>query len=84
MSMDVVVVESLDDIKTSFREVPVKEESFSDLNLYLLIAIVSVSVIFLLSLVGLIAVKCYRTDRSFSRLQRSSDQHTSRRKLVLL
>ncbi len=67
MSMDVVVVESLDDIKTSFREVPVKEESFSDLNLYLFIAIVSVSVIFLLSLVGLIAVKCYRTDSSFSR-----------------
>uniref|UniRef100_A0A672S2B1 Cadherin domain-containing protein n=1 Tax=Sinocyclocheilus grahami TaxID=75366 RepID=A0A672S2B1_SINGR len=65
MSMDVVVVESLDDIKTSFREVPVKDESFSDLNLYLLIAIVSV--IFLLSLVGLIAVKCYRTDGSFSR-----------------
>uniref|UniRef100_A0A8C1MHM5 Protocadherin 1 alpha 6 n=1 Tax=Cyprinus carpio TaxID=7962 RepID=A0A8C1MHM5_CYPCA len=57
----------LDDIKTSFREVPVKEESFSDLNLYLLIAIVSVSVIFLLSLVGLIAVKCYKTDGSFSR-----------------
>ncbi|XP_050976429.1 protocadherin alpha-2 isoform X7 [Labeo rohita] len=67
MSMDVVVVESLDDIKTSFREVPVKDESFSDLNLYLLIAIVSVSVIFLLSLVGLIAAKCYRTDGSFSR-----------------
>uniref|UniRef100_A0A673FMN3 Cadherin domain-containing protein n=1 Tax=Sinocyclocheilus rhinocerous TaxID=307959 RepID=A0A673FMN3_9TELE len=67
MSMDVVVVESLDDIKTSFREVTAKEESFSDLNLYLLIAIVSVSVIFLLSLVGLIAVKCYRTDGSFSR-----------------
>uniref|UniRef100_A0A673FEM6 Cadherin domain-containing protein n=1 Tax=Sinocyclocheilus rhinocerous TaxID=307959 RepID=A0A673FEM6_9TELE len=67
MSMDVVVVESLDDIKTSFREVPVKEESFSDLNLYLLIAIVSVSVIFLLSLLGLIAAKCYRTDVSFSR-----------------
>ncbi|XP_059396115.1 protocadherin alpha-2-like isoform X40 [Carassius carassius] len=66
MSMDVVVVESLDDIKTSFREVPVKEESFSDLNLYLLIAIVSVSVIFLLSLLGLIAAKCYRTDGSFS------------------
>ncbi|XP_056322636.1 protocadherin alpha-2-like [Danio aesculapii] len=67
MSMDVVVLESLDGIKTSFREVPVKEESFSDLNLYLLIAIVSVSVIFLLSLVGLIAAKCYRTDGSFSR-----------------
>ncbi|XP_056322241.1 protocadherin alpha-3-like isoform X21 [Danio aesculapii] len=67
MSMDVVVLESLEDIKTSFREVPVKEESFSDLNLYLLIAIVSVSVIFLMSLVGLIAAKCYRTDGSFSR-----------------
>ncbi|XP_042588346.1 protocadherin alpha-3-like isoform X8 [Cyprinus carpio] len=65
MSMDVVVVESLDDIKTSFREVP-NEESFSDLNLYLLIAIISVTFIFLLSLVGLIAVKCYRTDVSFS------------------
>ncbi|KAI7793005.1 putative protocadherin alpha-C2-like [Triplophysa rosa] len=67
MSMDVVVMESMDDIKTSFRQVPVKEESFSDLNLYLLIAIVSVSVIFLLSLIGLIAAKCYRTDSSFSR-----------------
>ncbi|KAI7793302.1 protocadherin alpha-2-like isoform X30 [Triplophysa rosa] len=67
MSMDVVVMESMNDIKTSFRQVPVKEESFSDLNLYLLIAIVSVSVIFLLSLIGLIAAKCYRTDSSFSR-----------------
>ncbi|XP_016128937.1 protocadherin gamma-A11-like [Sinocyclocheilus grahami] len=76
MSMDVMVVESLDDIKTSFREVPVKEESFSDLNLYLLIAIVSVSVIFLLSLVGLIAVKCYRTDGSFSRKVSADDSDT--------
>ncbi len=66
MSMDVVLLRVWM-IKTSFREVPVKEESFSDLNLYLLIAIVSVSVIFLLSLVGLIAGKCYRTDSSFSR-----------------
>ncbi len=39
MTIDVVVVESLDDVKTSFREVPVKEESFSDLNLYLLIVL---------------------------------------------
>ncbi|GAA6093885.1 protocadherin alpha-3-like, partial [Tachysurus ichikawai] len=37
------------------------------LNLYLLIAIVSVSVIFLLSLISLIAAKCYGTDSSFSR-----------------
>ncbi|XP_071380358.1 protocadherin alpha-3-like isoform X3 [Centroberyx affinis] len=67
VSIDVVVVESTADIQTQFRHVPIKEESFSDLNLYLLIAIVSVSVIFLLSLISLIAVKCHRTDDSFSR-----------------
>ncbi|XP_042275760.1 protocadherin alpha-2-like isoform X8 [Thunnus maccoyii] len=67
VSIDVVVVESTADIQTPFRHVPVKEESFSDLNLYLLIAIVSVSAIFLLSLISLIAVKCHRTDGSFSR-----------------
>ncbi|XP_067374262.1 protocadherin alpha-3-like isoform X6 [Channa argus] len=67
VSIDVVVVESTADIQTQFRHVPIKEESFSDLNLYLLIAIVSVSVIFLLSLISLIAVKCHRTDSSFSR-----------------
>ncbi|CAK6956623.1 Protocadherin alpha-3 [Scomber scombrus] len=67
VSIDVVVVESTADIQTQFRHVPVKEDSFSDLNLYLLIAIVSVSAIFLLSLISLIAVKCHRTDGSFSR-----------------
>uniref|UniRef100_A0A4W6BZR5 Cadherin domain-containing protein n=1 Tax=Lates calcarifer TaxID=8187 RepID=A0A4W6BZR5_LATCA len=67
VSIDVVVVESTADIQTQFRHVPIKEDSFSDLNLYLLIAIVSVSVIFLLSLISLIAVKCHRTDGSFSR-----------------
>uniref|UniRef100_A0A671U793 Cadherin domain-containing protein n=1 Tax=Sparus aurata TaxID=8175 RepID=A0A671U793_SPAAU len=67
VSIDVVVVESTADIQTQFRHVPIKEESFSDLNLYLLIAIVSVSVIFLLTLISLIAVKCHRTDGSFSR-----------------
>ncbi|XP_030002144.1 protocadherin alpha-8-like [Sphaeramia orbicularis] len=67
VSIDVVVVENTADIQTQFRHVPIKEESFSDLNLYLLIAIVSVSVIFLLSLITLIAVKCHRTDGSFSR-----------------
>ncbi|XP_069026644.1 protocadherin alpha-8-like isoform X5 [Embiotoca jacksoni] len=66
VSIDVVVVESIADIQTQFRHVPIKEDSFSDLNLYLLIAIVSVSVIFLLSLISLIAVRCHRTD-DFSR-----------------
>ncbi|XP_026212874.1 protocadherin alpha-2-like isoform X2 [Anabas testudineus] len=67
VSIDVVVVESTADIQTPFRHVPIKEESFSDLNLYLLISIVSVSLIFLLSLITLIAVKCHRTDGTFSR-----------------
>uniref|UniRef100_A0A3Q3A6H3 Cadherin domain-containing protein n=1 Tax=Kryptolebias marmoratus TaxID=37003 RepID=A0A3Q3A6H3_KRYMA len=67
VSVDVVVVESAADSHTQFRHVPIKEDSFSDLNLYLLIAIVSVSVIFLLSLISLIAVRCHRTDGSFSR-----------------
>uniref|UniRef100_A0A3Q3A7C2 Cadherin domain-containing protein n=1 Tax=Kryptolebias marmoratus TaxID=37003 RepID=A0A3Q3A7C2_KRYMA len=67
VSVDVMVVESSADSHTQFRHVPLKEDSFSDLNLYLLIAIVSVSVIFLLSLISLIAVRCHRTDGSFSR-----------------
>ncbi|XP_063353862.1 protocadherin alpha-8-like isoform X12 [Pelmatolapia mariae] len=67
VSIDVVVVESTAEIQTQFRHVPLKEDSFSDLNLYLLIAIVSVSVIFLLSLITLIAVRCHRTDGTFSR-----------------
>ncbi|XP_030621278.1 protocadherin alpha-2-like [Chanos chanos] len=66
VSIDVVVVETMDDIKIPFRHVPL-EQNFSHLNLYLLIAIVSVSVIFVLSLISLIAVKCHRTDGSFSR-----------------
>ncbi|CAL8304802.1 unnamed protein product [Arctogadus glacialis] len=67
VSIDVVVVENTGDLQTQFRHVPLKEDSFSALNLYLLIAIASVSVIFLLSLISLIAVKCHRTDNSFSR-----------------
>ncbi|XP_053501658.1 protocadherin alpha-2-like [Ictalurus furcatus] len=66
MSIEVVVVENMDSVQPSLRQVPVKEENFSNLNLYLLIAIVSVSVIFLLSLIALIVAKCYGTDGGFS------------------
>ncbi|XP_048884510.1 protocadherin alpha-8-like isoform X2 [Brienomyrus brachyistius] len=62
VSMDVVVVEGNGDIQTAFKERSVKEDRFSSLHLYLLIAIVSVSLIFLLSLLSLIAIKCHRTD----------------------
>ncbi|XP_043982208.1 protocadherin alpha-3-like isoform X30 [Gambusia affinis] len=67
VSIDVMVVESTADVQTQFRHVSKKEDNFSDLNLYLLISIVSVSVIFLLSLISLIAVRCHRTDSDFSR-----------------
>ncbi|XP_077433278.1 protocadherin alpha-2-like isoform X10 [Vanacampus margaritifer] len=68
VSIDVVVLESTSDIHTQFRNVPIKEESFSDLHLYLLIAIVAVSLIFLLSLIALAAFKCHRqTDGPFDR-----------------
>ncbi|XP_048088066.1 protocadherin alpha-7-like [Alosa alosa] len=66
MSIDVVVAENAGESLTQFRHIPVKEESFSDLNLYLLIAIVSVSLIFLLSFISFVAIKCHRTDSSFS------------------
>ncbi|XP_061900009.1 protocadherin alpha-2-like isoform X7 [Entelurus aequoreus] len=68
VSIDVVVLESTADIHTQFTHVPIKEENFSDLHLYLLIAIVAVSLIFLLSLITLVAVRCHRqTDGTFGR-----------------
>ncbi|XP_017345170.2 protocadherin alpha-2 [Ictalurus punctatus] len=66
MSIEVVVIENMDSVQPSLRKVPVKEENFSNLNLYLLIAVVSVSVIFLVSLIALIVAKCYGTDGGFS------------------
>ncbi|XP_063045466.1 protocadherin alpha-3-like [Engraulis encrasicolus] len=65
VSIDITVVEDAE-IQTRFRNVPSKEDTFSDLNLYLLIAIVAVSVIFLLSLISLVAVKCHKSDSSLS------------------
>ncbi|XP_038157740.1 protocadherin alpha-3-like isoform X3 [Cyprinodon tularosa] len=67
VSIEVVVVESTAEEQTHSKHVPIKQEDFSDLNLYLLIAIVSVSVIFLLSLISLIAVRCHSKDNDFSR-----------------
>ncbi|XP_066572854.1 protocadherin alpha-8 isoform X13 [Amia ocellicauda] len=66
VSIDVVAVESAAEMQSEFRHVQKKEDGFSHLNLYLLIAVVSVSVIFVLSLLSLIVVKCHRRDDSFS------------------
>ncbi|XP_029113088.1 protocadherin alpha-8-like isoform X7 [Scleropages formosus] len=67
VSLEIVVVESNDELQTQFRQRPMKKESFSSLHLYLLIAIISVSLIFLLSVIGLIAVKYHRTNSNFNR-----------------
>ncbi|XP_028816771.1 protocadherin alpha-8-like [Denticeps clupeoides] len=67
VSIDIAVVENTGETRTQFRHVPTKDETFSDLNLYLLIAIVSVSGVFLLSLIVLLATKCRRTNGGFSK-----------------
>ena len=67
VSIETVVIESAGELQTKFRHVTVNEDAFSDLNLYLMITIASVSLVFLLSLFSLIAVKCHRRDSSFSR-----------------
>ncbi|XP_048884984.1 protocadherin alpha-4-like [Brienomyrus brachyistius] len=67
VSIDVIVTENNEKIQTHFKDRPMKEDHFSSSHLYLLIAIVSVSVIFLLSLITLIAFKCHRTGDTFSR-----------------
>ncbi|XP_048088615.1 protocadherin alpha-2-like isoform X3 [Alosa alosa] len=66
VSMEVMVVESTSDTQTPFKDNLLKEDNLSHLNLYLLMAIASVSAIFLISLITLIAVKCHRTDGIFS------------------
>ncbi|XP_062393397.1 protocadherin alpha-3-like [Sardina pilchardus] len=66
VSMEVVIVESTSDTETPFKENLLREDNLSDLNMYLLLAIASVSAIFLISLITLIAVKCHRTDGIFS------------------
>ncbi|XP_048884521.1 protocadherin alpha-3-like isoform X13 [Brienomyrus brachyistius] len=71
VSIDVAVVESTGEVRTQFKERPKKDNGFSVLNLYLVIAIVSVSVIFLVSLFSLIAIKCHRTDGTFNRYDAS-------------
>ncbi|XP_077464608.1 protocadherin alpha-2-like isoform X2 [Stigmatopora argus] len=68
VSMDVLVLEGAADSGAPFRHVPIKEESFSHLHLYLLVAIVAVSLVFLLSLLALVAFRCHRqTDANLER-----------------
>ncbi|XP_015205222.2 protocadherin alpha-8-like isoform X14 [Lepisosteus oculatus] len=66
VSLDVVAVDSTSAMQSEYRHIPKKEDRFSDLNLYLLIAIISVTVIFLLSLLSLIVIKCQGAKGSFN------------------
>ncbi|KAL2094500.1 hypothetical protein ACEWY4_009219 [Coilia grayii] len=66
VSIEIVVTESALDTELSFKTIPLHDDSFSDLNLYLLVAIIAVTVVFLVSLITLIAVKCHRTDGMFN------------------
>ncbi|XP_046717371.1 protocadherin alpha-4-like [Silurus meridionalis] len=66
ISIEIVVMENMDDVRPSLKQMSITNDNFINLNLYLLIAVVSVSIIFLLSLIALIAAKCYRTDGAFS------------------
>ncbi|XP_069052224.1 protocadherin alpha-3-like isoform X11 [Lepisosteus oculatus] len=70
VSLDVIPVENGAEMQREFKQMSTKENSFSDLNLYLLIAIVSVSVIFLLTLLSLIIIKCHRRNDRFSKFSR--------------
>ncbi|XP_018592670.2 protocadherin alpha-3-like isoform X2 [Scleropages formosus] len=67
VSIDVMVIENKSPVESPLSPRPTKEQAFSSLHLYLLIAIVSVSVIFLLCVISLIALKCHRTDNSLNR-----------------
>nr|XP_015205223.1 PREDICTED: protocadherin alpha-8-like isoform X12 [Lepisosteus oculatus] len=70
VSLDVIPVENGAEMQREFKQMSTKENGFSDLNLYLLIAIVSVSVIFLLTLLSLIIIKCHRRNDRFSKYSR--------------
>ncbi|XP_066573651.1 protocadherin alpha-4, partial [Amia ocellicauda] len=67
VSLDVMVVESTAEMHSDSRQLPNKDEAFSDVNLYLLIAVVSVSIIFVATVLGSIAIKCHKTDGSEDR-----------------
>ncbi|XP_028816714.1 protocadherin alpha-3-like [Denticeps clupeoides] len=67
VSIEVVVLESMGEVQIRFDNVPSKDETFSQLNMYLMIAVISVSIIFILTIITFLATKCHHGDSSFSK-----------------
>ncbi|XP_039630290.1 protocadherin alpha-2-like isoform X20 [Polypterus senegalus] len=64
-TLTVLVVDSASEPLSDFRQPSRKEDNFSSFNLYLLISIVVVSVIFLTTLFAFILIKCHKRDDSY-------------------
>uniref|UniRef100_A0A8C4SFE5 Cadherin domain-containing protein n=1 Tax=Erpetoichthys calabaricus TaxID=27687 RepID=A0A8C4SFE5_ERPCA len=64
-TLTVLVVDTASEPLSDFRQPSRKEDNFSSFNLYLLISIVVVSVIFLTTLFAFILIKCHKRDDSY-------------------
>ncbi|XP_058852773.1 protocadherin alpha-6-like isoform X5 [Acipenser ruthenus] len=67
VTLTILVSDSTQEQHSEFRQMPTKDNDFSDLNSYLLISIVCISIIFLLTLLTFIVIKCQRTQNSLNR-----------------
>ncbi|XP_058852115.1 protocadherin alpha-8-like isoform X8 [Acipenser ruthenus] len=62
VTLTILVIDSTQEEHSKLREIPKKEDNFTNLNLYLVISIASISIIFVLALLVFIVIKCHRTD----------------------
>ncbi|XP_041123098.1 protocadherin alpha-4-like isoform X3 [Polyodon spathula] len=67
VTLTILVSDNTQEQHSEFKQMPSKDNDFSDLNTYLLISIVSISIIFLLTLLTFIVIKCQRTQNSLNR-----------------
>ncbi|XP_041123105.1 protocadherin alpha-2-like isoform X10 [Polyodon spathula] len=62
VTLSIWVIDSTQEEHSKLREIPKKEDNFTNLNMYLVISIASVSIIFLLTLLVFIVIKCHSND----------------------
>ncbi|XP_058852114.1 protocadherin alpha-2-like isoform X7 [Acipenser ruthenus] len=62
VTLTILVIDSTQEEHSKLREIPKKEDNFTNLNLYLVISIASISIIFVLALLVFFVIKCHRTD----------------------
>ncbi|XP_041123103.1 protocadherin alpha-2-like isoform X8 [Polyodon spathula] len=68
VTLTILIIDSTQAVQSEFRQMQKNEDNFSNLNLYLVVSIVSISIIFVLALLVFFAIKCHRTDDNrFSR-----------------